>query len=88
MLPPAAGPYRAEQLTTVSALIHRRWTDPQFVASVAELAESPLAKGDSNVAATIRRVKRRVDRKTKLPQRLVEELAHTTVLGQQAWERA
>ena len=88
MLPPAAGPYRAEQLTAVSALLHRRWTDPQFVANVAELAAGPLADGDSSVAATIRRVKRRVDRKTKLPQRLVEELARTAVLGQQAWERA
>ncbi len=88
MLPPAAGPYRAEQLTAVSALLHRRWTDPQFVADVAELAAGPLARGDSGVAATIRRVKRRVDRKTKLPQRLVEELARTAVLGQQAWERA
>ena len=88
MLPPAAGPYRAEQLTAVSALIHRRWTEPQFVANVAELAAGPLANGDSPVAATIRRVKRRVDRKTKLPQRLVEEIACTAVLGQQAWEQA
>ena len=36
----------------------------------------------------IRRLKRRVDRKVKLPQRLVEELARTAVLGQQAWQEA
>ena len=34
-LPPAGGDYRAEQLTAISGLLHRRWTDPQFVADVA-----------------------------------------------------
>ncbi len=43
---------------------------------------------DSDAAVTIRRLKRRVDRKVKLPQRLVEELARTAVLGQQAWQQA
>ncbi len=88
-LPPAAGDYRAEQLTAISGLLHRRWTDPQFVADLNQLAESPLARGGATDAAvTIRRLKRRVDRKVKLPQRLVEELARTAVLGQQAWQQA
>ena len=43
MLPAAAGEYRAEQLTAISGLLHRRWTDPQFVADVGQLAESPPA---------------------------------------------
>ena len=37
---------------------------------------------------TIRRLKRLVDKKTKLPRSLVEELARTAVLGQSAWEQA
>jgi carboxypeptidase Taq len=89
MLPPAAGEYRAEQLTAISGLLHRRWTDPQFVADVGQLAEGPLAHdGASDAAVVIRRLKRRVDRKVKLPQRLVEELARAAVLGQQAWQQA
>ena len=89
MLPPAAGPYRAEQLTAIAGLLHHHWTDPQFVAELSELAEGPLSKDQSSDAAvTIRRLKRRVDKKVKLPQRLVEELAGTAVLGQQAWQQA
>lgn len=91
MLPSAAGEYRAEQLTAISGLLHRRWTDPRFVADVAQLAEGPLARdgdGDSDAAVTIRRLKRRINRKVKLPQRLVEELARTAVLGQQTWQQA
>ena len=29
MLPPAGGPYRAEQITLLAGMIHRRQTDPQ-----------------------------------------------------------
>ena len=89
MLPPAAGAYRAEQLTAIAGLLHHQWTDPQFVAELTELADGPLAKNQSSDAAVnIRRLKRRVDKKVKLPQRLVEELAGTAVLGQQAWQQA
>jgi carboxypeptidase Taq len=89
MLPAAAGPYRAEQLTAISGMLHRRWTDPQLVADLAELAAGPLAQEPSRDAAvTIRRLKRRVDRRVKLPQKLVEELTRTAVLGQQAWQQA
>src|SRR5690606_31797711 len=36
----------------------------------------------------VRELKRQYDRRVKLPQRLVEELARTSVLGQQAWVTA
>jgi len=88
-LPAAAGEYRAEQTTLISGLVHQRWTDRQLVDDVAELAAGPLAADTaSDAAATIRRLKRHVDKQVKLPQSLVEELARTSVLGQQAWEQA
>ncbi len=81
--------YRAEQTTLLSGLIHQRWTDEAFVAKVAELAAGPLATdAESETAVTIRRIKRQVDKKTKLPRSLVEELTRTAVLGQSAWEKA
>jgi carboxypeptidase Taq len=88
-MPEAAGPYRAEQTTLISGLVHQRWTDPQLVAALSELAEGPLA-GDAagDAAVTIRRLKRHVDKQLKLPRSLVEELTRTAVLGQQAWEQA
>jgi len=42
----------------------------------------------SSAAVNIRRLKRQHDKKVKLPQSLVEELARTAVLGQQAWQEA
>jgi carboxypeptidase Taq len=89
MLPRAASEYRAEQTTLIFSMVHQRWTDPQFVGEVSELAEGPLVKEPaSDAAVTIRRLKRQVDKKVKLPRALVEELARTAVLGQHAWEEA
>ena len=88
-MPAANAEYRAEQTTLLSGLLHQRWTDKAFVGKVAELAAGPLsADGDSDSAVMIRRIKRQVEKKTKLPQSLVEELTRTAVLGQSAWEKA
>ena len=89
MMPAAAAEHRADQTTLLSGMIHQRWTEPAFVAKVSELAAGPLAaEADDETAVTIRRLKRLVDKKTKLPRSLVEELARTAVLGQSAWEQA
>jgi len=89
MLPPAGAEHRAEQMTLLSGMVHQRWTDPQLGEWLAELAESPLAADPhSHTGATIRRVKRQHERRVKLPKTLVEELAKTAVLGQQAWQAA
>jgi carboxypeptidase Taq len=88
-MPEAAGPYRAEQTALISGLVHQRWTDPQLLAELTELAEGPLAADPAGDAAvTIRWLKRHVEKQVKLPRRLVEELVRTSVLGQQAWEQA
>ena len=91
-MPSANAEYRAEQTTLLSGLTHQRWTDDAFVAKVAELAASGApgltADADDGRAVTIRRIKRQVDKKTKLPRSLVEELTRTSVLGQSAWEKA
>jgi carboxypeptidase Taq len=88
-MPSANAEFRAEQTTLLSGLTHQRWTDKAFVAKVADLSAGPLAaEPETERAATIRRIKRLVDKKTKLPQSLVEELTRTAVLGQGAWEKA
>ncbi|MBX3415061.1 MAG: carboxypeptidase M32 [Pirellulales bacterium] len=86
MLPPAGGEYRAEQITYLSGMIHDRWTDPRLGEWLAALKASPLAADPtSETGATIKELTRTYDRKVKLPKPLVEELARTAVLGQQAW---
>jgi carboxypeptidase Taq len=88
-MPPAAGEYRAEQITYLSAKVHQRQTDPQLGQWLDELAGSALAADPhSDSGATIRQMRREYDKLTKVPQRLVEELTRLSVLGQQAWVKA
>ncbi len=89
IMPPAEGEYRAEQVTLLAAVVHERETAPQVGAWLSELADSPLARDPaSDAGAAIRQLKRRYDKKVKLPKALVEELTRTAVLGQQVWQEA
>lgn len=88
-LPPAGGEYRAEQMSYLAGLIHQKQTAPEVGEWLAELADSELAADPhSDTGADIVNLKRDYDRKTKLPQALVEELAKLAVLGQQLWVEA
>src|SRR6478752_5815732 len=88
-LPPAGGPYRAEQMSHLAGLIHKKQTAPEVGEWLSELIDSPLAaERFSETGADIVNLKRDYDRKTKRPQALVEELAKLEVLGQQMWVEA
>ncbi len=88
-LPPAGGAYRAEQMSYLAGLIHKRETAPEIGEWLTELADSPLAADPhSDTGADIVNMRRDYERKTKLPQALVEELARLAVLGQQLWAEA
>jgi carboxypeptidase Taq len=88
-LPPAAGEYRAAQLSTLAGLVHDRWTDARFGGLLQELAHSSLvADPMSDEAVTLRELLREHGKKTKLPKSLVEELARTSVIGQRVWVEA
>lgn len=88
-MPPAAGPYRAEQIAYLAGEIHKRQTDPRVGEWLEQLAEDPVG-GDphSDVATNVRELRRLYLKKTRLPQSLVEELSRTSVLGQQVWVEA
>jgi carboxypeptidase Taq len=89
LLPPAGGEFRADQVTFLAGQIHTRWTDPRFAEWLAQLAASPLAADPhSDTGATIRQLKRKATKKTKLPKALVEEQARLAILGQQKWVEA
>ncbi len=89
LMPIKAGGYRAEQLTMLSGMVHRRATDPQVGQWLEELVDSPLAADPhSDAGATIRQLKREYEQRTRLPRALVEELTRAAVLGQQAWSTA
>ena len=88
-MPPAGGEYRAEQISYLAGEIHKKQTAPQVGDWLAALVDSPLAADPHSESGTvIRKLKRQYDKKTKLPQSLVEELSRTAVLGQQMWVEA
>jgi carboxypeptidase Taq len=88
-LPPAGGAYRAEQMSYLAGVIHKRETAPEVGEWLGELADSRLAADPySDAGADIVNLRRDYERKTKLPQSLVEELARLAVLGQQLWVEA
>ena len=76
---------RAEQIATLSRLAHEML--------VSEETEKLLGNADepapgSEDAAFVRLARREFERATRLPARLVAELARTSALAQPAWERA
>jgi carboxypeptidase Taq len=89
MMPPAAAEWRAAQITLLAGKVHARTTDPDVGSWLAELVDSPLnADRTSDTATTIRQIKRVYDKSVKLPQSLVEELAHTTSIAQHVWQES
>ncbi len=88
-LPKRGGGHRADQITFLAGEIHRRETHPRIGELVNELATSGLAEdAHSDTGATILELKRAYDKKIKLPERLVQELARASSTGQQVWVEA
>ena len=91
-MPPKAAGFRAEQIGQMAGLIHRLATSSElgdWIKSCEDALPS-VANEDQNAQrlANIREWRRDYDRSTKLPSRLVEELARTSSLSREAWMTA
>jgi carboxypeptidase Taq len=88
-MPPKGHEHRAEQLAILSGLVHERTVSDEMGALLDELA-GPAAAGalGAERAANVREVRRSYDRAKKLPRELVEEIAKTQSLAQEAWVHA
>ena len=88
-MPPKAGAFRAEQLSQMTGLTHRLATSQEMGDWIKSCEDSlpAVADEDQNAqrAANVREWRRDYDRATKLPSRLVEELALTSSLSREAW---
>ena len=88
-MPPGGVENRSEQLALVAGLLHERGTDPRFGELLAAIEGSDLLADDGSAAAVnVRALRREYDRFIRLPRSLVEEVARTTALAQQAWAAA
>src|ERR1700677_2646624 len=91
-MPPKAGAYRAEQLGQLAGLAHRLATAPEVGDWIKACEDGlpPCADEEENAlrSANVREWRHDYDRATRLPARLVEELARTTSLSREAWAQA
>jgi carboxypeptidase Taq len=80
---------RGDQMAYLAKSAHALATDPAIGDLLATIESSDLVEdADSIVAANVREWRHGYDRATKLPARLVEELALVTTAAQQAWDEA
>lgn len=88
-MPAANGSYRADQSAYIAGLVHQKQTAPVVGEWLSMLNESSLATDPvSDTGAVIKNLQHDYEKKTRLPQALVEELTRTGVQGQQVWVAA
>ncbi|HEY7119811.1 MAG TPA: carboxypeptidase M32 [Tepidisphaeraceae bacterium] len=86
-LPPKGADHRANQSSLLARKVHEQFTSPRIDELLREVERSGLIN-DGDIAANVRETRRQYDRATKLPSSLVEEMARTEVLAQNAWADA
>ena len=88
-MPPGGAPARAEQLAVLSRLAHEAFVADETGKLIDEAAaEVKDADYDSDEAALVRVVKHDYDLATRVPTKLVEEIARTTSLAHEIWAKA
>jgi carboxypeptidase Taq len=84
-MPPNGLAERAEQLSLIAAMAHRRRTDPRVGELLATLDG---ALDDPSQAANVREARRTYDRAARIPEDLVRRTARATTLAKDAWGKA
>lgn len=86
-MPPKALKFRAEQLAYLGSEAHRMFTAKKVGQLIAECEQHGFA-ADSDEAANVREWRRRYDRATKVPARLVEKMERVRAHAREAWKTA
>jgi carboxypeptidase Taq len=86
-MPPGGAEHRANQSSLLARKVHEQFTSPRIDQLLREIETSGLSQSD-DVRVVLRETRRQYDRATKLPSSLVEEMAKTEVLAQNAWGTA
>ena len=81
--------HRGDQMALLAGLVHDRVTDPHIAELLSDVEGSSLVSEPESVeAVNAREIRRDYDRETRLPRRLVEEMARVSALSSQAWSEA
>lgn len=85
-MPAGGNEHRAAQMACLSGLVHEKFTAPEVGQWLVECEAATLGKDpESDAGANLRELRRDYDKKTKIPRRLVEELARVETLAHNAW---
>ena len=88
-MPRAGSAGRADQLSYLAGLTHKKFTDPRIGEILTELEHSELVKDEfSDAAVNVREIRHDYDKAVKIPQKLIEEITHTTTMAQGVWVQA
>ena len=88
MMPPAGADLRSDQLAVMSSIAHDKHIDPRMGDLLAACESDENLKGDPEAQANLREIRYDYDRATKLPTRLVGEMAKTFSQSMDAWKDA
>jgi carboxypeptidase Taq len=86
-MPAKGAEHRSNQSSLLARKVHEQFTSPR-IAELLNIVETSDLAADGERGANIRETRRQYDRATRLPGSLVEEMAKTEVLAQQAWAQA
>lgn len=86
-MPSKALAFRAEQLAYLGSEAHRMFTSKKVGALISDCEQHGFAP-DTNEAANVREWRRRYDRATKVPARLVEKMERARTHAREAWKTA
>jgi carboxypeptidase Taq len=88
-LPPKGADHRANQISYLAAMRHRRFTSPRIGELLSAVESSDLMNDtEGDAAVNVRETRRNYDKARKLPESLVQEMSRHSVLSQQAWTEA
>ncbi len=88
-MPKGGTEHRAEQVSYLSGVVHKKATDPRVGELLDTLENSDyVKKEESDEASNIREIRREYDLSVKVPQKLVEELSRTRTIAQRNWAEA
>lgn len=88
LMPPKAAPWRAEQITLLSGMIHEKTVDPRRGELLEQLSQDPDLDPQSDQGVIVSRLNRQFQKESRVPKRLVEELSRTRVLAHESWVSA
>ncbi len=88
IMPSGAAENRAKQISALAGVIHERSTDPELGECLSALSKEDPSSFNAFEACNIREAQREYDKATKVPKKLVQEMAELGSKGHFVWIKA